>query len=38
VAIEQLPLTLEYLTAGEKKELTFSILVEYPKEREISGL
>lgn len=26
------------LRSGEKKELTFGILVEYPKEREISGL
>lgn len=26
------------LKAGEKKELTFGILVEYPKEREITGL
>ena len=26
------------LHAGEKKELTFGILVEYPKEREITGL
>lgn len=26
------------LQAGEKKELTFGIVVEYPKEREISGL
>jgi uncharacterized protein (TIGR02231 family) len=26
------------LTAGEKKELTFGILVEYPKEKEITGL
>ncbi len=26
------------LKAGEKKELTFGILVEYPKDREISGL
>lgn len=26
------------LQAGEKKELTFGILVEYPKEREITGL
>jgi uncharacterized protein (TIGR02231 family) len=26
------------LLAGEKKELTFGILVEYPKEKEISGL
>ncbi|MHB8057551.1 MAG: DUF4139 domain-containing protein, partial [Desulfuromonadaceae bacterium] len=26
------------LSAGEKKELTFGILVEYPKEKEISGL
>ncbi|MFA7405512.1 MAG: mucoidy inhibitor MuiA family protein [Pelobacteraceae bacterium] len=25
-------------TAGEKKELTFGILVEYPKEKEITGL
>jgi uncharacterized protein (TIGR02231 family) len=26
------------LTAGEKRELTFGIVVEYPKEREITGL
>lgn len=26
------------LTAGEKKELTFGIMVEYPKEQEITGL
>jgi uncharacterized protein (TIGR02231 family) len=26
------------LKAGEKKELTFGILVEYPKDKEISGL
>ena len=26
------------LKAGEKKELTFSILVEYPKDREVTGL
>jgi len=24
--------------AGEKKELTFGILVKYPKEKEITGL
>jgi len=26
------------LKAGEKKELTFGILVEYPKDREVTGL
>jgi hypothetical protein len=26
------------LKAGEKKELTFGILVEFPKDREITGL
>ena len=26
------------LQAGEKKELTFEIVVEYPKDREITGL
>ena len=26
------------LNAGEKKELTFGILVEYPKERQMDGL
>jgi hypothetical protein len=26
------------LQAGEKKEVTFGIIVEYPKDREVTGL